>query len=497
MKKAMSNVDVAAIVEELKDRILGGFVGKAYQQSSDKIWLSVQSPAEGRLDLLLEAGKRVHITQSQRPASKTPPQFPTMLRSHLSGGRIVDISQHDFDRLIEIATERSGVRSYLIVELFPKGSMVLLNESRQILSMLRKMLYRGSKMAAGEAYLYHPGQPDPRTISLEELSGWLSSAGQDLVRSLVRGLNMGGTYAEEVCLRAGVDKNKQASDLSDEEVSKVHFALRDVFLDVTLEPHIVLEDGEPMDVLSHPLRIYDGLEKKRFATFSDALDSFFVEKEESEARQNPEWVANTKAYQTAWYAQKKQDPEWLVEQATKLEQKRQDPEWVENKNAREAARYETKKANGTNYYERLKADSKKMAEKRAWEKEWRKNNPERVKEIYKNSDERKKQKDPIKFLLRQTKSHAKSKGIEFNIESIDFVMPDTCPVLGIPITPFASGLAPGTPSFDRTDPRKGYVKGNVKIISNRANRLKCDCTDPAELRAVADYIEQNLASIGR
>ena len=53
MKKAMSNVDVAAMVKELQDRIGGGFMGKAYQQSSDRIWLSVQSPAEGRLDLLL------------------------------------------------------------------------------------------------------------------------------------------------------------------------------------------------------------------------------------------------------------------------------------------------------------------------------------------------------------------------------------------------------------------------------------------------------------
>jgi len=51
MKKAMSNVDVAAMAAELSDRILGGFMGKAYQQSSDKIWLSVASPAEGRLDL--------------------------------------------------------------------------------------------------------------------------------------------------------------------------------------------------------------------------------------------------------------------------------------------------------------------------------------------------------------------------------------------------------------------------------------------------------------
>ena len=278
MKKAMSNVDVAAMVEELRDRILGGFVGKAYQQSPDKIWLSVQSPAEGRLDLLLEAGKRVHITKGERPASKTPPQFPTMLRSHLSGGRIVDIQQHNYDRVLEIAVERGGGCNYLIVELFPKGSMVLLDESRRILTMLRKMLYRGSKMAAGEEYLYHPGQLDPRSITLPELSGWLSSAGQDLVRSLVRGLNMGGTYGEEVCLVAGVEKNKPAAELDASEINRVHQALQKVFLEETLDPHIVLQDGEPMDVLSRPLKIYEGLELKRFATFSEALDAFFVDR---------------------------------------------------------------------------------------------------------------------------------------------------------------------------------------------------------------------------
>ena len=281
-------MDVAAIVDELRDRIVGGFAGKAYQQSSDKIWLAVQSPAEGRLDLLLEAGKRVHITRGERPASKTPPQFPTMLRSHLSGGRIVDVQQHDFDRVLELAVERSGIRNYLIVEMFPKGSVVLLDENRVILSMLRKMVYRGSKMAAGEEYLYHPGQPDPRTISREWLSGWLFSTGQDLVRSIVRGLNMGGTYGEEVCLRAGVDKNKPASDLDADEIDRVHQALRDVFLDQTLDPHIVLEQGAPVDVLPRPLRIYEGYEQRRFASFSEALDAFFVESEEDkEPRQSP------------------------------------------------------------------------------------------------------------------------------------------------------------------------------------------------------------------
>ncbi|OPY52543.1 MAG: hypothetical protein A4E49_01833 [Methanosaeta sp. PtaU1.Bin112] len=284
MKKAMSNVDVAAMAAELSDRVLGGFMGKAYQQSSDKIWLSVASPAEGRLDLLLVAGKRVNITKGQRPASKTPPQFPTMLRNRISGGRIVEILQRDLDRVLEIAVERSGSRHYLVIELFPKGSIILLDENRIILSMLRKMIYRGSKMATGERYLYHPGQLDPRTISKEELTAWLSSSGQDLIRSIVRGLNMGGTYGEEVCLVAGVDKSKPAADLTPEEIDRVHQALREVFLNETLDPHIVLEKGEPVDVLSRPLRIYEGLEKKRFATFSEALDAFFVEKEQDEEK---------------------------------------------------------------------------------------------------------------------------------------------------------------------------------------------------------------------
>jgi predicted ribosome quality control (RQC) complex YloA/Tae2 family protein len=286
MKKAMSNVDVAAMVDELRERILGGFVGKAYQQSADKIWLTVQSTEEGRLDLLLEAGKRVHITRKERPVSKTPPQFPTMLRNHLSGGRIVDIQQYDFDRVVEFAVERGGGRNYLIVELFPKGSMVLLDESRRILTMLRKMIYRGHKMAAGEMYLSHPTQQDPRTISYESLSRMLASSGQDLIRTIVRGLNMGGTYGEEVCLLAGVDKNKPAASLEPEEIERIRQALREVFSDQALDPQIVLKDGDPLDVIPRPLRVYEGLEVRRYATFSDALDAFFIE-EAKAPKQSP------------------------------------------------------------------------------------------------------------------------------------------------------------------------------------------------------------------
>lgn len=65
----------------------------------------------------------------------------------------------------------------------------------------------------------------------------------------------------------------------------------------------------------------------------------------------------------------------------------------------------------------------------------------------------------------------------FDITVADLEIPTVCPVLGIPIT-IASGLGskPGAPSLDRIDNTKGYIKGNVRVISSRANRLKADAT---------------------
>jgi predicted ribosome quality control (RQC) complex YloA/Tae2 family protein len=86
---------------------------------------------------------------------------------------------------------------------------------------------------------------------------------------------------------AGVDKNKPAADLEEGELERVHQALREVFSDQTLDPHIVLQNGEPVDVLSRPLRIYQGLEVVRYPNFSEAVDAFFVEAEPTEEKKDP------------------------------------------------------------------------------------------------------------------------------------------------------------------------------------------------------------------
>lgn len=76
------------------------------------------------------------------------------------------------------------------------------------------------------------------------------------------------------------------------------------------------------------------------------------------------------------------------------------------------------------------------------------------------------------------KYRAKKKCIEFSIEITDIVIPEFCPVLGLKLEN-GSGkgkFANNSPSLDRIDSSKGYTKGNVRVISWRANSLKKDAT---------------------
>lgn len=82
-------------------------------------------------------------------------------------------------------------------------------------------------------------------------------------------------------------------------------------------------------------------------------------------------------------------------------------------------------------------------------------------------------------LLRSAKQRAKSRGLDFNIDASDIDLPDKCPLLGIPLFSSYRGESKtydNSYSIDRIDPRKGYIKGNVWVISYKANRIKNDAT---------------------
>lgn len=91
--------------------------------------------------------------------------------------------------------------------------------------------------------------------------------------------------------------------------------------------------------------------------------------------------------------------------------------------------------------------------------------------------------NPIKRLLNSARARAKRFNLDFNIDSSDIAIPDRCPMLGTEIYQGeGEGRTGNAPSLDRINNNLGYVKGNVHVISDRANRFKSNMTlNEAEL----------------
>ena len=87
-------------------------------------------------------------------------------------------------------------------------------------------------------------------------------------------------------------------------------------------------------------------------------------------------------------------------------------------------------------------------------------------------------------LLHKSKARARLKNIEHTITKQDIILNDICPILNVPLeygTPYS-------PSLDRTNSSKGYIPGNVQVVSWRANTLKNNST-LTELKQLVTYME--------
>ena len=88
-------------------------------------------------------------------------------------------------------------------------------------------------------------------------------------------------------------------------------------------------------------------------------------------------------------------------------------------------------------------------------------------------------------LVYSARQRAKKLGIPFSISWTDFEIPKVCPLRHLPFKVGRGQHTDDSPTLDRKDPRLGYVKGNVWVISHKANRLKCDFT-PNELKTFCE-----------
>jgi predicted ribosome quality control (RQC) complex YloA/Tae2 family protein len=281
-KREFTSFDVAAVVRELKETVLGSRVSNVYQLDAKTLLLKLHKPEALGFRLVLGAGKRLHLTAYAVEKPSTPPAFCMALRKYLRNGWLTDVEQYEFERVVILSFKAKTGELQLVLELFGEGNVVLVGDKGKILQALTYKRMRDRNVLRGETFAFAPPSgKNPVKVSREEIAAALKGSGDvEVVRAVARVLSIGGFYAEEVLLGAAVDKTEPCSALSDSQVNALFDALEALLSRVVcgrLEPCVVLDEaGGLVDVVPFMLRRYEGFENQRYQSFNEALDEFYV-----------------------------------------------------------------------------------------------------------------------------------------------------------------------------------------------------------------------------
>lgn len=98
----------------------------------------------------------------------------------------------------------------------------------------------------------------------------------------------------------------------------------------------------------------------------------------------------------------------------------------------------------------------------------------------------------IHIMWKHAKDRSMKYGYEFNIEESDIIIPEICPILEVPLVLGEKGNYEYTPSIDRIDNSKGYIKGNIQIISKKANSMKNSATEEELIKFCKNILRYSL-----
>jgi predicted ribosome quality control (RQC) complex YloA/Tae2 family protein len=279
MERGLSSFDIYVIVVELQD-LRGCYIEKIYQLSRDEVLLRVQQASMNKKEQLFIRNKELLcLTEKRFDAPEKPSVFAMTLRKYLLNGKISGITQHEFDRIIKITIGRKEGDYTLVCELFSNGNIILLNPEGRIIRPLVKQEWATRMVKSGEIYLPPPPQVNPFTMTKETFQGIIHQGKKDLVRTLATGANLSGLYAEELCVRAHVDKHLKSSEVSEETIQRLNHELTgllEVFRHHAFTPMLVKKNDTVVDIIPVPFQSYDGMDHEPIASFSRCLDSFIT-----------------------------------------------------------------------------------------------------------------------------------------------------------------------------------------------------------------------------
>jgi predicted ribosome quality control (RQC) complex YloA/Tae2 family protein len=283
MERKLSSFDIYVITNELQE-LIGSFIDKIYQPTRDELTIRVNnSRTKQKETIFIRNGELICLTKRQIEAPTKPTNFSMVLRKYLLNGKIAGIAQHEFDRIIKLEIGKKEGNYILIIEFFSDGNMILVDPDGKIASPLISQHWSHRTIKTHEKYVPPPNQIDPFKINFEKFVEILKNSKADLVRTLAVNVNLSGTYAEEICKRANIDKNFKAKDLDEKDTKKVFTELTkilEIFNNKNFKPVLVKKDEKISDVLPFEFDSYSNMNFENTDNFTRALENFIDTKKE-------------------------------------------------------------------------------------------------------------------------------------------------------------------------------------------------------------------------
>lgn len=287
---------ISNITKELNDTIIGGRIYKIYQPEADEITLVIKKErVTSRLHLSASASlPLIYLSKESKENPMQAPNFCMLLRKHLGSGRILKISQPNFERIIEITIEHLNelgdvCQKRLIIEIMGKHSnIIFVNDDNIILDSIKHISANISsvrEVLPGRTYTYPPSKEKQSlmTLTAEDFYGKILMKPLNLCKALYTSITgMSPLIANELCDRAGLDGNASTSSLSEDDAAGFYgqlIKLKTLIEDQAYIPNILYQNEEPKEFSCIPLTSYPDCTVKTFDSIFDVLTEYYREKE--------------------------------------------------------------------------------------------------------------------------------------------------------------------------------------------------------------------------
>ncbi len=293
---ALDGIVISNLVHEWNQTITGLKISKIAQPENDELLLTIKGN-HGQFKLLLSANASLpfaYLTDANKPAPLTAPNFCMILRKHIANGRIVSISQPGMERIIQMEIEHLNelgdlCRKKLIIELMGKHSnLIFCKEDGTIIDSIKHVSSAMSsvrEVLPGKPYFIpdtQGGKKNPLGQTADEVAATLKEKPLSIAKAIYSAyVGISPLLAGEIAYRAGLDGDAPVSSCSKDELRHLANNFCWFMEDIKKEnytPVIVRKGDEPIEFSCVNLTQYADYNIERFPSISRVLEVYYAEK---------------------------------------------------------------------------------------------------------------------------------------------------------------------------------------------------------------------------